>query len=47
MRWRMYAVIAVISSFTDVTARRRSWRVVNSLKKRSTKFSHEAEVGVK
>ena len=38
--------MAASSSATEVTARRRSWRVVSSLKNRSTRFSQEAEVGV-
>ena len=46
-RGLMYRVIASIRSLTLVTARRFSCLVVSSLKKRSTKFSHEAEVGVK
>ena len=47
MRVAMYWAIAAIRSSTDVTARRRICRVVSSLKNRSTKLGHEAEVGVK
>ena len=46
-RSSMYAVIACTSWPTLWTARRLSWRCVSSEKKRSTRFSHEDEVGTK
>jgi len=43
----MYPSMASINSATLVKTPRRSRSVVMSRKKRSTMFSHEAEVGVK
>ena len=47
LRRAMYSVIAVMSGSMLVTASRRMRRLVSSLTKRSTKLSHDADVGVK